>query len=176
MKLRLAISGSSGYLARQLMAQLGADPDCEFILGLDVRRREFQLPCAAEFLQFDLTVPWELLAEFWTKRRINTGLHLAWQFNPPHDGRRQREVDVQGSLNFLRAAAAEFQKILDHPGLALNEPIGVLAHLGLARAYAFQGDTAKSRMAYQDFLALWKDADPDIPILQQAKAEYAKIQ
>ncbi|MGA2985680.1 MAG: NAD-dependent epimerase/dehydratase family protein [Terriglobia bacterium] len=106
MKLRLAITGSSGYLAQQLMARFGADPDCEFILGMDIRRREFALPCAAELLRFDLTAPWELLAEFWTKRRINAGLHLAWQFNPLHDRRRQREVDVQGSLNFLRAAAA----------------------------------------------------------------------
>src|SRR6202007_170195 len=62
-------------------------------------------------------------------------------------------------------AAAEFQKILDHRGIVLNEPIGALAHLGLARSYALQGDTAKARSAYQDFLALWKDADPGIPIL-----------
>jgi cytochrome c-type biogenesis protein CcmH/NrfG len=58
----------------------------------------------------------------------------------------------------------------------LNGPICALAHLGLARAYATQGDTAKARAAYQDFLTLWKDADPDIPILKQAKAEYAKLQ
>jgi hypothetical protein len=74
------------------------------------------------------------------------------------------------------AAAAEFQKILDHPGVVLNEPIGALAHLGLARAYALSGDTAKARTACQDFLTLWKDADPDIPILKEAKAEYAKLQ
>ena len=73
-------------------------------------------------------------------------------------------------------AAAEFQKILDHRGIVLNEPIGALAHLQLGRAYTMQGDTAKSRAAYQDFLALWKDADPDIPIYKQAKAEYAKLQ
>ena len=72
-------------------------------------------------------------------------------------------------------AAAEFQKILDWPGVAINEPIGALVHLGLARAYAVVGDAAKARAAYQDFLALWKDADPDVPILQQAKAEYAKL-
>jgi len=72
-------------------------------------------------------------------------------------------------------AAAEFQKILDWPGVVINEPIGALVHLGLARAYAMQGDTAKAKAAYQDFLTLWKDADPDIPILQQAKAEYAKL-
>jgi tetratricopeptide (TPR) repeat protein/predicted Ser/Thr protein kinase len=73
-------------------------------------------------------------------------------------------------------AATEFQKILDHPGVVLNQPIGALAHLGLARAYVLQGDTAKARAEYQDFLALWKDADPDIPILKEAKAEYAKLQ
>ena len=60
-------------------------------------------------------------------------------------------------------AAGEFQKIIDHRVLVLN-PIGALAHLGLARAYALQGDTSKAKAAYQDFLALWKDADPDIPV------------
>jgi eukaryotic-like serine/threonine-protein kinase len=74
-----------------------------------------------------------------------------------------------------QAAAAEFQKILDHRGLLWNCATGALAHLGLARAYAMQGDTAKARAAYQDFSGLWKDADPDIPILIAAKAEYAKL-
>ena len=74
------------------------------------------------------------------------------------------------------AAAAEFQKILDHRGIVLNEPIGALAHLQIGRAYAMQGDTAKAKAAYQDFLTLWKDADPDIPIFIAAKAEYAKLQ
>ena len=73
-------------------------------------------------------------------------------------------------------AVAEFQKILDHRGIVLNEPIGALAHLQIGRAYAMQGDTAKARAAYQDFLTLWKDADPDIPILIAAKTEYAKLQ
>jgi DNA-binding winged helix-turn-helix (wHTH) protein/tetratricopeptide (TPR) repeat protein len=75
-----------------------------------------------------------------------------------------------------KEAAVEFQKILDHRGIVLNEPIGALAHLQLGRAYAMQGDTAKSRAAYQDFLTLWKDADPDIPILHEAKAEFARLQ
>ncbi|MGA7622926.1 MAG: tetratricopeptide repeat protein [Candidatus Acidiferrales bacterium] len=74
------------------------------------------------------------------------------------------------------AAANEFQKILDHRGLTLNFPIGALAHLGLARAYALTGDAVKAKNAYQDFFALWKDADPDIPILTAAKSEYAKLQ
>jgi tetratricopeptide (TPR) repeat protein/predicted Ser/Thr protein kinase len=75
-----------------------------------------------------------------------------------------------------REAAVEFQKIIDHRGLVLFEPIAAVAHLEIGRAYAMQGDTAKARAAYQDFLTLWKDADPDIPILKQAKAEYAKLQ
>jgi serine/threonine protein kinase/tetratricopeptide (TPR) repeat protein len=74
------------------------------------------------------------------------------------------------------AAAREFQKLLDHRGLIVNYPLAALAHLGLARAYALSGDTVKARTAYQDFLTLWKDADPDIPILKEAKAEYAKLQ
>jgi hypothetical protein len=104
------------------------------------------------------------------------------------------------------AAAAEFQKILDHPGVVGNSLIGALAHLGLGRAYAAQAGLpvaavydrramvydrrkedgarraplqpdalAKARAAYKDFFTLWKDADPDIPILHQAKAEYAKL-
>ena len=74
------------------------------------------------------------------------------------------------------AAAIEFQRFLDHRGIVINFPLGTLAHLGLARAYVLSGDTAKARTKYQDFFALWKDADPDIPILKEAKAEYAKLQ
>jgi eukaryotic-like serine/threonine-protein kinase len=70
----------------------------------------------------------------------------------------------------------EFQKILEHRGIVGNEPIGALAHLQLGRAHAIQSDTAKAKAAYQDFLTLWKDADPDIQILKQANAEYAKLQ
>jgi tetratricopeptide (TPR) repeat protein len=74
------------------------------------------------------------------------------------------------------AAAAEFQKFLDHTGIVQNFLLGSLAHLQLARAYALSGDTAKAKAGYQDFLTLWKGADPDIPILKEAKAEYAKLQ
>jgi eukaryotic-like serine/threonine-protein kinase len=75
-----------------------------------------------------------------------------------------------------KRAATEFQKFIDHRGLVRNLPWGALAHLGLARAYAMQNETMKAQAAYQDFLTLWKDADPDIPILKQAKDEYAKLQ
>jgi hypothetical protein len=72
-------------------------------------------------------------------------------------------------------AATEFQKILNHRGVVVNAPIGALAHLQLGRAYTIQGDPAKAKAAYQDFLTLWKDADTDIPILKAAKVEFAKL-
>jgi tetratricopeptide (TPR) repeat protein len=86
-------------------------------------------------------------------------------------------VRAEAYLNAQKGqlAAAEFQRILDHRGLVWNCATGALAHLGLARAYAMQDDTAKGKAAYQDFLTLWKDADPDIPILIAAKSEYAKL-
>ncbi len=74
-----------------------------------------------------------------------------------------------------KEAAAEYQKILDHRGVVVNGPLGAFAHLGLGRAYALSGETAKAKIAYQDFLALWKDADSDIPILKEAKNEYASL-
>jgi eukaryotic-like serine/threonine-protein kinase len=73
-------------------------------------------------------------------------------------------------------AAAEFQKFIDHRGILTNFPWGALARLGLARAYAMEGDTAKAKAAYQDFLIIWKDADSELPVLIDAKAEYAKLQ
>jgi serine/threonine protein kinase/tetratricopeptide (TPR) repeat protein len=87
---------------------------------------------------------------------------------------------IRGEAHLLAhngsTAATEFQKFLDRRGIVVNFPLGALAHLGQARSYALSGDAAKARTAYQDFFALWKDADPDIPILKEAKAEYAKLQ
>ncbi len=80
-----------------------------------------------------------------------------------------------GSARQGSEAAAEFQKILEHRGVSPVNPLYALAHPGLARGAPLASDAAKSRKAYQDFLALWKDADPDIPILNEAKAEYAKL-
>jgi tetratricopeptide (TPR) repeat protein len=97
----------------------------------------------------------------------------------------RREVErvlAQDSAEaYLRAhrgpeAAAEFQKVLVHRGIVFADPIDTLARLQLGRAYLLSGDTAKARASYQDFLTLWKDADPEIPILTEAKAEYAKLQ
>jgi len=89
------------------------------------------------------------------------------------DTRLHRAVGLK--LYVRSEAVAEFQKILDHHGIVLHEPIGALAHLQIGRAYAMQGDTAEAKAAYQDFLALWKDANPDIPIFIAAKAEYANL-
>ena len=72
-------------------------------------------------------------------------------------------------------AAAEFQKVLNHRGIVLADPIGALAHLQLGRAYVVAGDFTKAKSAYHDFLNLWKDADPDTPVLKQAVAEYGKL-
>jgi hypothetical protein len=73
-------------------------------------------------------------------------------------------------------AVAEFQKVLDHKSAFGASPYVSLARLGVARGFALSGDPAKARTAYQDFFTKWKDADPDIPILKQAKSEYAKLQ
>ena len=73
------------------------------------------------------------------------------------------------------AAATEFQKILSHRAVVVNEPIGALATLGLAHAYLLQDDTANARAAYQNFFLLWENADSDIPVLKDAKTEYAKL-
>ena len=72
-------------------------------------------------------------------------------------------------------AASEFHKLVEHRAAVVNLPLGALAHLQLGRAHALAGDGSKARTAYQDFFVLWKDADPDIPILKQAKAEFAKL-
>jgi hypothetical protein len=74
-----------------------------------------------------------------------------------------------------REAAAEFQKILDNRGVVLDSLVGPLSHVGLARAYVLQGEVERARAAYQDFFALWRGADSDIPILEQAKAELARL-
>jgi hypothetical protein len=73
------------------------------------------------------------------------------------------------------AAAAQFRKVLDHPGVTRNFVAGTMAHLGLARAYVLTGDTGKARTAYQSFLAAWRDADPDLRALRQATAEVSKL-
>jgi len=115
---RIAITGSSGYLAQQLIKRLGSDSDVEFILGLDIRPRVTEVKCPSTFLQFDLTSPWEKLKALFESHHITTGLHLAWQFNPIHDLGRHRKVDVEGSQNFFRAAEAANLKRVIHASSA----------------------------------------------------------
>lgn len=118
LKLRIAITGSSGYLAQQLIKRLGSDPDVELILGLDIRPRSTEVKCPSAFLQFDLTAPWEQLKDCFRSHQINTALHLAWQFNPIHDVQRHRRVDVEGSQNFFRAAETAAVKRVIHASSA----------------------------------------------------------
>jgi eukaryotic-like serine/threonine-protein kinase len=99
---------------------------------------------------------------------------------PPGVGGLLHPVYVRGQAYLLLhqgdQAATEFQKLLDHRGVVMNCPLGALAHLELGRAYAMQGNTPDAKAVYKDFLTLWKDADPYIPVLKQAKAEFARLQ
>ena len=102
-----------------------------------------------------------------------------YEWGGPPLGAIYRPIYIRGEA-LLKAgdgvkAAAEYQKILDHRGINPTSPLYSLARLGVGRAYALQGDSAKAKLAYQDFFALWKDADPDVPVLQAAKAEYEKL-
>ena len=103
-----------------------------------------------------------------------------YEMGSPPDGASYWPMYVRGEA-YLRLhngvkAATEYQKILDHRGVDPTSPLYPLARLGLGRAYVLQGDSAKAKAAYQDFFAAWKEADPDVPILKDAKAEYAKLQ
>jgi hypothetical protein len=115
--------------------------------------------------QLQIAVPYEL---GWPRSAIHGSFGA---FYPTHVRGEAYLVAHQGAQ-----AAAEFQKILDHRGIVVSDPIGALAHLQLGRALAMSGDNTKAKTAYQDFLTLWKEADSDIPILKQAKTEYAKLQ
>jgi serine/threonine protein kinase/Tfp pilus assembly protein PilF len=131
---------------------------------------------------------WIPIARSFTEIRRNNGAKAVALLESAHEYEMgQGPSSCNYWANYVRAegyltahdgpnAAAEYQKILDHPGVEAVSPLYALAHLGLGRAYTLQGDSAKAKTAYQDFLAAMKDADSDIPILKQAKAEYAKLQ
>jgi eukaryotic-like serine/threonine-protein kinase len=136
---------------------------------LDTIANNVFIPCAAALLQSDSGEADKAIETLRATSRYELGTNYG--FLP---------IYIRG-LVYLRAkrgqeATAEFQRVLGYPALGAIAPAYALSHLGLGRAYTLTGLTAKSRDAYQDFLALWKDADPDIPILKQAKAEYAKLQ
>jgi tetratricopeptide (TPR) repeat protein len=101
------------------------------------------------------------------------GLHANLSLGGLHSACVRGEALVAGGR--YAEAAAEFQKILDHRGIVGADPIGALAHLQLGRVFALSGDKRKAKAAYETFLALWKDADLDVPLLKSAKAEYARL-
>jgi serine/threonine protein kinase/predicted Zn-dependent protease len=157
----LALAGDSSG-ARSLMDDLKRHYPSDFqVNGVFV-------PSAEAILQFSRGNTPAAIQALQPTDRYEMG--PAWGFLP---------VYVRG-LAYLRGkegkeAAAEFQKILDHRSTGATHPLHALSYVGLARAWSLTGDTAKARAAYQDFFALWKDADPDIPILIAARAEYAKL-
>lgn len=115
--------------------------------------------------QLQVTLPYELAANGLSFQHSLGGLHSAYV-----------RGEALAAEHQYADAAASYQKILDHRGVVGVDPIGALVHLQLGRTFALAGDVPKAKTAYQDFLTLWKDADPDIPVLEQAKAEYAKLQ
>jgi serine/threonine protein kinase/tetratricopeptide (TPR) repeat protein len=133
-------------------------PTIRAVVELKHKRPDQALESLQEASAYELGVPW-------------VAAPVAIALYPPYVRGEAYLEEGQG-----RQAASEFQKLIDHPGVVLNFVLGALAHLQLGRAYAMSGDAAKAKGAYQDFFALWKDADPDIPILKEAKAEYAKLQ
>jgi len=162
------------YIGETRHAQVVAD-DLNRRFTQDTTMQFNYLPAVRAKVALNRTNPQDALQVLEAAEPYELGLQSRSFYNWPN----LYPVYVRGEA-YLHAhqgheAAAEFQKILDHRGIVLNEPIGALAHLQLGRAYALQGQTAEARAAYQGFLTLWKDADPDIPILKQAKAEYAKL-
>ncbi|MGB2676732.1 MAG: protein kinase [Candidatus Acidiferrum sp.] len=143
---------------------------------LNTAINRYWLPAIYASIEIKRDNPSKALEDLQTTARYELGTPLP-QFEV---GGSLYPVYIRGEVYLLlhqgKEAAAEFQKFLDHRGVAVNCPLGALARLQLGRAYALQGDTVRSRAAYQDFFGQWKDADPDIPILIAAKAEYAKLQ
>jgi predicted Zn-dependent protease len=164
--LALALSGDAGG-AEALASELNRDHPLDTIVQnhyLPAIRAELALQHGDAAKAVDLlkaAVPYEM---------AGTSNNILSLFPAYERGRAYLQAHT-GS-----AAATEFQKIVDHPSLMFNSPVGALAKLGLARAYALAGDKDKSRTAYQDFLAIWKNADPEVPVLKEANAEYAKLQ
>jgi tetratricopeptide (TPR) repeat protein len=138
--------------------------------------QSYWLPCARAYIEMLQRKPAQALKSLESASRYEHGFPPP-QFSP---GALLYPAYVRGQAYLQRRqgaeAAVEFQKMLDHRSMIACSPLAALAQVQIARAYALQGDTSKARNAYRDFLALWKDADPDVPILNQAKAEYAKLQ
>jgi serine/threonine protein kinase/Tfp pilus assembly protein PilF len=162
--LTLARAGETAK-AKRLVEQL------EKTASTDTLRKLYCLPTIHGAIEISKNNPSQAVQELEAAVPYELGGTLAFPYLYPVWVRGQAYLAANDGV----AAAAEFQKLIDHPGIALNQPIGSLAHLGLGRAYALSGENVKARTSYQSFLTLWKDADPDIPVLIAAKAEYAKL-
>jgi tetratricopeptide (TPR) repeat protein/predicted Ser/Thr protein kinase len=139
----------------------------------DTALNSFDLPVLRARIALNQNNPRKAIDELMVAQKYelgSPGLDLSPTFLPSYVRGEAYLALKQGN-----EAATEFQRIISHPGLAGNSQVGILAYLGLARAYAVAGDAAKARIAYQNLFAKWKDADPDLPVLLQAKAEYAKL-
>jgi len=166
--LAFAFAGDSAHvqtLENDFMKRFPEDTLVKFIYLPSLRAQQEILRHDSSKVVAELqpAVPYELA-------QTNGGATVSLSFYPTYIRAEAFRMAKQG-----KEAAAEYQKILNHRGVVINGPLGALAHLGLGRAYVLSGDTAKAKIAYQDFLALWKDADPDVPILKEAKIEYASL-
>jgi tetratricopeptide (TPR) repeat protein len=163
---RVGEAGQAGVIAGKLQSSF----------PLDTLVMNYWLPCIRAAIALSHTDAPQAMAHL----AVTTPFELAAIHPPFSSGGALYPAYLRGEAYLANRqwdqATAEFQRILDHPGLVWNFPLGALAHLQIARAYAGSGDTTKAAVSYQAFLTLWHDADPDVPLLIQAKAEYGKIE
>jgi len=162
--LTLARAGDTAN-AKKLVAQL------ERTAFTNTMLKRYSLPTIDGAIEISRSNPSQAILDLEVAMPYELGGTLTFSYLYPAWVRGQAYLAARNGT----AAAVEFKKLINHPGIVLNQPTGSLAHLQLGRAYAMEGDSAKARAAYEDFLTLWKDADPDIPILKQAKSEYARL-
>jgi eukaryotic-like serine/threonine-protein kinase len=159
----------AGDIRAQTMA---ADLNKQF--PTDTMLNSYWLPAIRAATELNHNNPAKSVEHLQATARYELGQPAPFQLGPMYPVYLRAEAFL--GLHQAPEAIAEFQKFIERRGVVRNFPLGALAGLGLARAYALWGDTAEAKAGYQDFLTLWKDADPDIPVLKQAKAEYAKLQ
>src|ERR1700733_3875224 len=165
--LKLARAGDTAR-AKRLVEQL----ETERTASTDTMLKLYSLPTIQSAIEISKNNPSQGILDLEAAVPYELGGPLSFPYLYPVWVRGHAYMAAHNGI----AAAAEFQKLIDHPGIVINQPIGSLAHLELGRAYALSGDNVKARASYQNFLTLWKDADPDIPILIAAKSKYAKLQ
>jgi tetratricopeptide (TPR) repeat protein len=154
-------------LARKLADKLSQE------FPLDTALQDYWLPSIDAAIKLGEHAPQDAVALLQPASTYELGWQPPFQLGPMYPVYLRGLALLQAGQ--AQAAAAEFQKMIDHPGVAGNFVLAGLAQLQLARAQAMEGNKVAAQKSYRDFLALWKDADPDIPILLQAKAEYAKL-